>query len=131
MPKKMALFSANGQGANNKREIKEARISRPKWPRPFKSPPQEIGAVKRDRGGRLAVALVWPGDYHTGMSSLGYLWVYRFLAQSQAALGERFFALDPGHQAKAPLSLESRRRLSDFDLIAASMVLENDYWLLP
>jgi radical SAM superfamily enzyme YgiQ (UPF0313 family) len=64
------------------------------------------------------------------MSSLGYLWVYRFLAQSRTALGERFFALGQAPDER-PMSLESRRRLSDFDLIAASMVLENDYWLLP
>jgi radical SAM superfamily enzyme YgiQ (UPF0313 family) len=62
------------------------------------------------------------------MSSLGFLWVYRFLAGSPAALGERFFALDPPQGR--PLSLESRRPLDGFDLIAASLVLENDYWLL-
>jgi radical SAM superfamily enzyme YgiQ (UPF0313 family) len=62
------------------------------------------------------------------MSSLGYLWVYRFLAQSGQALGERFFALDPPQGR--PLSLESRRPLGGFDLIAASLVFENDYWLL-
>ncbi|MDR1677217.1 MAG: radical SAM protein [Deltaproteobacteria bacterium] len=63
------------------------------------------------------------------MSSLGYLWVYRFLAHSKNALGERFFALDPPEGR--PVSLESGRPLSGFELIAASLVLENDYWLLP
>jgi radical SAM superfamily enzyme YgiQ (UPF0313 family) len=65
------------------------------------------------------------------MSALGYLWVYRFLAQSPIALGERFFALEPVTSSGGrPLSLESARPLADFDLIAASLVLENDYWLL-
>jgi radical SAM superfamily enzyme YgiQ (UPF0313 family) len=63
------------------------------------------------------------------MSSLGYLWVYRFLAQSPIALGERFFAL--GSPQGRPRSLETGRELAAFDLIAASLVLENDYWLLP
>jgi radical SAM superfamily enzyme YgiQ (UPF0313 family) len=68
------------------------------------------------------------------MSSLGYLWVYRFLAQSPIALGERFFAQSSRGQPPSPgrpRSLESGRELADFDLIAASLVLENDYWLLP
>ncbi|MDR1050658.1 MAG: radical SAM protein [Deltaproteobacteria bacterium] len=88
----------------------------------------ERGAARRDPGGRLSVALVWPGSYHTGQSSLGFLWVYRFLSRRADALAERFFALTP--PAGRPVSLESGRALADFDLIAASMVLENDYWLL-
>ncbi|MDR0355155.1 MAG: radical SAM protein [Deltaproteobacteria bacterium] len=88
----------------------------------------ERGAVRKDPGGRLSVALIWPGEYHTGQSSLGFLWVYRFLAQSRLGLAERFFSSDP--VSGRPLSLESRRPLDSFDLLAASLVLENDYWLL-
>ncbi|MDR1545160.1 MAG: radical SAM protein [Deltaproteobacteria bacterium] len=85
----------------------------------------------RDPGGRLSVALVWPGTYRSGMSALGFMWVYGYLNGRPDVLAERFF-LPPGQPAASRLvSLESRRPLGDFDLIAASLTLENDYWLLP
>lgn len=97
----------------------------------------EKGAVFKDRGGRLAVALIWPGDYRTGMSSLGFLSMYGLLNQRPDVLAERFFWPDGSlareyERNKEPLlSLESARPLSEFDLVAASMSLENDYWMLP
>ena len=97
----------------------------------------ERGVSPKERGGRLAVALVWPGDYRTGMSALGFLSVYGFLNQRSDVLAERFFWPD-GRLAKEYerggeplLSLESARPLAEFDLVAASLSLENDYWYLP
>lgn len=97
----------------------------------------EKGVTPKDPGGRLKVALIWPGDYKTGMSALGYLSVYGFLNSRPDVLAERFFVPD-GPLAKEYardgsrlLSLESARPLSDFDIVAASLSLENDYWLLP
>jgi radical SAM superfamily enzyme YgiQ (UPF0313 family) len=89
---------------------------------------QESGTIRKEKGGRLSVALVWPGTYHTGMSALGYLWVYSYLNSRPDALAERFFL--PDDQSGSVVSVESARPLADFPIIAASMVLENDYWLL-
>jgi radical SAM superfamily enzyme YgiQ (UPF0313 family) len=75
------------------------------------------------------VALVWPGGYRAGMSSLGFLWCYSLVNARQEALAERvFLPEDP----RAPVrSLESGRPLSSFALVAASLSWENDYWVFP
>ena len=97
----------------------------------------ENGPPPKDPGGRLSVALVWPGDYRTSLSALGYLSIYGFLNRRPDALAERFFWPDGAlaeayRRSGAPLlSLESGRPLRDFDLVAASLALENDYWRLP
>ncbi|MDR1657362.1 MAG: radical SAM protein [Deltaproteobacteria bacterium] len=89
----------------------------------------ERGALVKEPGGRVKIALIWPGTYRTGMSALGYLWVYGYLNSRSDTLAERFFwSEEPGQTAR---SVESNRKLDDFDFVAASMVLENDYWLLP
>ncbi len=97
----------------------------------------EKGSAPKDPGGRIRVALLWPGDYRTGMSALGWLSIYGFLNSRPDVLAERFF-LPEGALAKEYergnsrlLSLESARPLAEFDLAAASLSLENDYWLLP
>jgi radical SAM superfamily enzyme YgiQ (UPF0313 family) len=97
----------------------------------------ETGPPAKDPGGRLSVALVWPGDYRTSLSALGYLSIYGFLNRRPDVLAERFFWPDGDlaetyRRSGAPLmSLESGRPLRDFDLVAASLALENDYWRLP
>ena len=97
----------------------------------------ETGPPPKDPGGRLSVALVWPGDYRTSLSALGFLSIYGLLNRRPAVLAERFFWPD-GDLAEAYrrsgaslMSLESGRPLRDFDLVAASLALENDYWRLP
>ena len=97
----------------------------------------ETGPPPKDPGGRLSVALVWPGDYRTSLSALGYLSIYGLLNRRPDVLAERFFWPDGDlaetyRRSGAPLmSLESGRPLRDFDLVAASLALENDYWRLP
>ena len=98
---------------------------------------EETGPPPKDPGGRLSVALIWPGNYRTSLSALGYLSVYGLLNQRPDVLAERFFWPD-GDLAEAYrrsgaqlMSLESGRPLRDFDLVAASLALENDYWRLP
>jgi radical SAM superfamily enzyme YgiQ (UPF0313 family) len=61
------------------------------------------------------------------MSSLGFLTVYSLISARPNFLCERFF-YDPSPEA-LPLSFESRRRLSDFPVICASISYENDYWI--
>ena len=97
----------------------------------------ENGPPPKDPGGRLSVALIWPGDYRTSLSALGYLSIYGFLNRRPDVLAERFFwpdgALAEAYRRSGALllSLESGRPLRDFDLVAASLSLENDYWRLP
>ena len=93
--------------------------------------------MSKDPGGKLSVALIWPGDYRTSLSALGYLSIYGFLNSRPDALAERFFWPDDDlgesyrRSGALLMSLESGRPLRDFDLIAASLSLENDYWRLP
>ena len=97
----------------------------------------EKGAVRKEPGGRLKVALIWPGTYRTGMSALGFLSIYGRLNSRQDVLAERFFwpegdlAREYERSGGPLLSLESGRPLKDFDLVAASLSLENDYWYFP
>lgn len=97
----------------------------------------EKGLQVKDPGGRLSVALIWPGTYRAGMSALGYLSIYGLLNSRPDVLAERFFwpdgeLLKEYDRGGSPLlSLESARPLGEFDLVAASLSLENDYWFLP
>jgi len=91
----------------------------------------------RGRGGQLAVCLVYPNSYQTAMSSLGFQTVYGLLAESPGILCERAFLPDREdvgeyRRSGTPLlSLESRRPLADFDVIAFSTSFEPDYLHIP
>ena len=93
----------------------------------------EEGAIRKDRGGRLAVALVYPNTYAVGMSNLGFQTIYAHLNALPDVLCERAFfpdAEDIDEQLRtgvAPFSLESLRPLSEFDLIGFSVTYEGDY----
>ncbi|MGI6208312.1 MAG: radical SAM protein [Anaerolineae bacterium] len=89
---------------------------------------RERGAVVKDWGGRLPVALVYPSPYFVGMSSLGYQAVYRLLNQRDDVVCERvFLSLDRRGDALDLVSLESQRPLSDFAVVAFSVPFELDY----
>ena len=98
---------------------------------------QETGACARPRGGRLAVALVYPNSYYQGMSNLGLQTVYRMLNGRDDTLCERFFLPDPEdldehRRTGFPLvSVETQSPLDQFDLVAFSISFENDYLNLP
>ncbi len=94
---------------------------------------REKGGVRKDWGGRLSVALVYPNHYRLGMSNLGFQTVYGRLNRRSDVVAERVF-LPEGREAltyrqkKQPLlSCESQRPLDQFDLIAFSLSFENDY----
>ena len=96
--------------------------------------PLERGAVRKERGGKLRVVLVYPNAYRLGMANLGLHAVYRLLNDHPRALCERAFL--PEEPGAAPtragsgagiVSLESGRPLSDFDVIAFSLSFEDDY----
>jgi len=93
----------------------------------------EQGAVRKDRGGRRAIALVYPNTYAVGMSNLGFQTIYAHLNAIPDVVCERVFFPDPEdldeqqRTGTAPFSLESLRPLAEFDLIGFSVTYEGDY----
>ncbi|HEX6774685.1 MAG TPA: radical SAM protein [Methylomirabilota bacterium] len=93
----------------------------------------EEGAVRKDWGGRVSVALVYPNTYAVGMSNLGFQTVYERLNALPDAVCERVFFPDPedidefARTGTEPFSLESLRPLRDFDVIGFSVTYEGDY----
>jgi radical SAM superfamily enzyme YgiQ (UPF0313 family) len=94
---------------------------------------QEHGATRKDWGGRVAVALVYPNTYAVGMSNLGFQTIYRHLNALPDVVCERVFLPDPedlpehARTGTAPFSLESKRALGEFDLVGFSVTYEGDY----
>lgn len=83
--------------------------------------------------GKVNLAVVYPNLYSLGMSNLGFLTVHR-LAGSVPGIGvERFFpALVAERPLKPPFySFETRRPLSDFDLLLFSFSYEGDFDKIP
>jgi radical SAM family uncharacterized protein len=93
----------------------------------------EKGAVKKDWGGRISVALVYPNYYRIGMSSLGFQAVYALLNKRDDVVAERAFLPEDQELSlrlgagKVLFSLESQSPLKDFDIVAFSLSFENDY----
>src|SRR5512147_639969 len=84
----------------------------------------EQGAIRKEPGGKLGVALVYPNTYRIGMANLGLHAVYRLWNQHPRVACERvFLPEDEG----PPRSLESGRPLGDFDVVAFSLSFEEDY----
>ena len=78
--------------------------------------------------GDVHVALIYPNTYHVGMSSLGYQVLYRELNLRHGVVCERAF-LSPGNDV--PVSLETHRPLSEFDILGFSISFELDYPHVP
>ena len=93
----------------------------------------EEGAVRKDWGGRVSIALVYPNTYAVGMSNLGFQTVYERLNALPDAVCERVFFPDPedadefSRTGTEPFSLESLRSLREFDIIGFSVTYEGDY----
>ena len=94
---------------------------------------KEKGAIRKDWGGKLSVALAFPNQYRLGMSNLGLQIVYRLLNERADVVAERFFLPEGREMAlylrsgEPLLSMESQRPLKNFDLAAFSLSFENDY----
>lgn len=89
--------------------------------------PGEEGAVRKDWGGKISVALVYPNAYRLGMSNLGYQIIYSLLNEQEDVVCERIFLPGPPDGPGKVRSLESRRTLSDFEVVAVSLPYENDF----
>src|SRR5207247_7448894 len=94
---------------------------------------EEQGAVRKDWGGKIAFALVYPNTYTVGMSNLGFQTIYRHLNALPDVVCERLFLPDPedieelARTEGVPISLESFRPLTDFHMIGFSVTYEGDY----
>src|SRR5512144_1986811 len=98
---------------------------------------REVGAARKEWGGRTRVVLVYPNRYATGMSNLGFLTVHARVNVRADALCERAFLPGPAERRLLrdrglPLpALESGRPLSEFDVVAFSLSYENDLLNVP
>src|SRR5438874_11433042 len=93
----------------------------------------EEGTIRKDWGGKVTVALVYPNTYAVGMSNLGFQTIYWHLNQMSDVVCERVFLPDPTDMEEhrrtgtKPFSLESQAPLSDFHLVGFSVTYEGDY----
>src|SRR5881397_1398876 len=93
----------------------------------------ERGTIRKDWGGKIAFALVYPNTYAVGMSNLGFQTIYRHLNALPDVVCERVFLPDPEDIEElqrtegVPISLESFRPLNDFHMVGFSVTYEGDY----
>src|SRR5712691_3962725 len=93
----------------------------------------EEGTIRKDWGGKITVALVYPNTYAVGMSNLGFQTIYWHLNQRSDVVCERVFLADHEDQAErtrtdaVPTSLESGRPLADFHIVGFSVTYEGEY----
>jgi radical SAM superfamily enzyme YgiQ (UPF0313 family) len=94
---------------------------------------KEKGTIYKDPGGKITIALVYPNTYHVGMSNLGFQGIYGLLNSMQDVVCERAFLPDEKDleeylRTETELfSLESKRPLNRFNIVAFSVSFENDY----
>ncbi len=89
----------------------------------------EEGAVVKDWGGRIPVALTFPNSYYVGMSSLAFQLLYTWLNDEPDVVCERMFWHKGAAAAGDPLlSLETGRPADDFDIWAFTISWEMDYF---
>ena len=94
---------------------------------------KEKGTVYKDPGGRVSIALVYPNTYHVGMSNLGFQGIYGLLNRMKDAVCERAFLPDREEREEYArtqtelFSMESKKALNRFDIVAFSVSFENDY----
>ncbi|MGD9211500.1 MAG: radical SAM protein [Desulfobacteraceae bacterium] len=103
-------------------------MTKPKYQKILKNSVAEYGAIKKNWHSRKTIALVYPNTYYTGMSNLGFQTVYNLFNGFENVVCERVFL--PAVATKDTrqfCSVESARRLAEFDLIAFSISFENDY----
>lgn len=94
---------------------------------------KERGTVYKSWAAKISICLIYPNSYHVGMSNLGFQTLYHLLNLEEDVVCERAFLPDPEDfqeykKSEYPLiSLESQRRLTDFDILAFSISFENDF----
>jgi len=98
---------------------------------------REEGTVYKDPGGKISVCIVYPSAYYIGMSNLGFQGIYTALNAMPDVVCERAFLPDEEDREEYMrtrselVSMESRRPLNRFDIVAFSVSFENDYPNVP
>lgn len=82
----------------------------------------ETGRI--DKQAPLRIALAYPSPYRAGMSSLGYLQIYKAIMAEPGMCCERAFLPDDEHASERPLTYEGLRPLTDFPIVALSVAYE-------
>ncbi len=89
---------------------------------------KETGTIKKSWSNRIRIALVYPNQYHVGMSNLGFQTVYHIFNLIENVVCERVFLPEKNNRnASRIISLESMQPLTAFDIVAFSISFENDY----
>ncbi|MBW1806899.1 MAG: radical SAM protein [Deltaproteobacteria bacterium] len=83
---------------------------------------------KRKAGGRLEVAVIYPGPRNQGLASLAVHSLYRQISNQPSVNCERIFI--EGGQSR-PVSIESGRPAAAFDFLAVTASFEEQWVLLP
>jgi radical SAM superfamily enzyme YgiQ (UPF0313 family) len=83
----------------------------------------EQGTIRKDWGGRLPIALIFPNTYYLGMSSLAMHTLYHLWNARDDVVCERVFT-----DLMPPLSIESGAPLDYFPVLAFSITYEMDYF---
>jgi radical SAM family uncharacterized protein len=93
----------------------------------------ERGTIYKARGKDVEISLAYPNTYHVGMSNLGLHQIYAILNSRSDTVCERVFLPnkeDINEYLKTStklFSLESKRPLKEFDILAFSVSFEHDY----
>jgi radical SAM superfamily enzyme YgiQ (UPF0313 family) len=89
--------------------------------------PIEHGTIVKKWGSKIPVCIVYPNTYYIGMSNLAVHILYKTLNTIPEVVCERCF-LEEGEE---PISIESRRPLSSFELVFFTISFELDYINIP
>ena len=102
---------------------------KPGWRSSQQTPPDEEGAIFKDWGGKLSIALTMPNTYYIGMSSLALQLLYRvFNAEPDVVCERVFWEKGAAMEGKPLLSLETGRAADEFDIWAFTISWEMDYF---
>ncbi len=87
---------------------------------------KELNAIKKNwTHEKVKIGLIYPNTYRVAMTSLGVQLLYFLFNEREELICERIFK--PLNPKIAPYSLESQKKLSDFDVLAISCQFEHDY----
>jgi radical SAM family uncharacterized protein len=93
----------------------------------------ERGTVYKAHGSEVEIALAYPNTYHVGMSNLGLHQIYSVLNNRPDTACERAFLPDQENREEyyrtntSLFTLESKREVKGFDILAFSVSFEQDY----
>jgi radical SAM superfamily enzyme YgiQ (UPF0313 family) len=88
-----------------------------------------MNANFKQAAARVRIAIVYPGSMSEGVASLAIHGLGRLINKLPGVSAEHFFWSNQANQQ--PSSLESKAKLSDFDLLAFSVSFEEQFVLIP